>query len=239
MSCGTVDAAHLAVAPPSGWRELVRSVTAKWMRYAPHLWWGDRLDARFLIAKAARALDDCRVLDVGCNAGIILSETPDRSVRVGIDVSVDAITAARRLVPGARFVVADMLALPFRTSSFDAVILCGMLEVQPRERHADVLREAASVLRPEGRLYATTVNRRYPRYRGQPTMVTYEELEALVRPSFAAEIRGFNPLPPFPYFLPNRLLARVPGIWAFLTRLMRWNVGRAWSCAFLAVGVKR
>ena len=85
----------------------------------------------------------------------------------------------------------------------------------------------------------TTPNRRYLRSRGLPDRVTHEELQGLLAGHFDAEIKGFNPLPPFPYFLPNRLLARVPGIWRVLEACMERGIAMRHSCSFVARGVKR
>ena len=216
----------------------VNRVHEKWMAQAPHLWWGDRVDARFLVADAVRSLQRCRVLDIGCNAGVMLSEVPPTNERIGVDRSLEAIELARRHNPSVPFAVADMMTLPFQDASIDAVLFCGMLEVPPRCFQVGAVQEVARVLRPGGRLYLTTMNRRYRRYRRHPSTVTYEELEALLRPWFRYEIRGFNPFPPFPFFLPNRWLAEVPGIWPFLQTLMRHRVAERSSCAFLVTAVK-
>jgi len=220
-------------------RNVVSRVTGKWMVHAPHLWWGDRVDVRFLVADAVRSLNDVRVLDVGCNAGILLSEVPGSSSRVGIDLSIEAIQIARKLDPLISLAVADMLVLPFRDSSFDAVIFCGMLEVPPRGKKENAVQELARVLRSGGEVYLTTLNRKYQRYDNHPYRVDYEELQKLLLPQFRAEIKGFNPFPPFPYFLPNRLLARVPGIWRILRALMEWGAGKMRCSSFLVKAVKR
>ena len=132
-----------------------------------------------------------------------------------------------------------MLALPFHDAAFDVVVFCGMLEVPRREQKAHAVRELARVLRPGGHVLLTTPNRRYPRYRRHDLMVTCEELQDVLRPYFDAEIRGFNPFPPFPYFLPNNVLSRVPGIWRILVALMERNIGTHVSCQFLVHAVKR
>ena len=86
------------------------------MDHAPHLWWGDRIDARFLVAEALSSLSEARLLDVGCNAGVMLSEVPESNFRVGIDLSQEALWRARKLNPSVPLVVADMLVLPFKDS---------------------------------------------------------------------------------------------------------------------------
>jgi SAM-dependent methyltransferase len=214
-------------------------ITRRWKRHAPHWFWGDRLDPRFLVADTVGQLRGRRALDIGCNAGIILAELDPSNIRVGVDRSDEALRVARRLNPSAGLVHADMLRLPFQDAAFDVVLFCAMLEVPPRSFKATALQEAARVLRPGGTLYLTTPNRRYLRYRHLASRVTYEELRELLLPEFTFEIKGFNPFPPFPYFLPNCLLARVPGIWRILVTLMKRGFGKRHSCAFLVEAVKK
>ncbi|MBI3825261.1 MAG: class I SAM-dependent methyltransferase [Candidatus Rokubacteria bacterium] len=218
----------------------VRRLTRKWMDHAPHLWWGDRLDARFVVADRLAALTGRRVLDVGCNAGVMLSELGAGSAAIGLDLSAQALELARKLVPSVPLVQGDMLALPFADGAFDAVIFCGMLEVPPHDRKSAAVAELARVLRRGGVAYITTPNRAHLRYRGNRRMlsVTYEELQTLLRPHFAAPIRGFDPFPPFPWFLPNRVLARIPGIWRLLDVLMRRGFGTRASCMFIVEAVR-
>lgn len=214
-------------------------ITRTWMRHAPRFFWGDRLDGRFIAAAELTQVHGRRVLDIGCNAGILLSELDADNVRVGVDLSDEALRIAATLNPSAGIVKADMLHLPFRDGSFDVVVFCGMLEVPPHERKTAAMAEASRVLRPGGELLLTTSNRRYLRYRYLDSRVTYEELQAFLEPGFDATIQGFNPLPPFPYGLPNGLLARVPGIWRLLMWLMERGIGTRWSCTLLATAVKR
>lgn len=216
-----------------------KRITRAWMRHAPRFWWGDRLDSRFLATEAVAQLRHQRILDVGCNAGVLLSEMDASNVCVGIDRSAEALRIARALSPSAGLAQADMFRLPFRAEAFDVVIFCNMLELPPHVQKGGALDETARVLRPGGRLYLTTPNRRYLRYRSGEPFVTYEELRDLLRPAFVSDIKGFNPLPPFPYGLPNGLLARVPGIWALLTALMERNVATRHACSFFVTAVKR
>ena len=217
----------------------IRRIKSTWMRSAPHFWWGDRLDPRFVVAQLVGQLRHQRVLDVGCNAGIILSELDESNICIGVDLSVEALQIARGLTPSAVLIRADMLQLPFQNTSFDVVIFCAMLEVPTWEHKSMAVAELARVLRPGGRVYLTTPNRRYLRYRHLALRVTYEELRELLLPEFTFEIKGFNPFPPFPYFLPNCLLARVPGIWGILVTLMKRGFGKRHSCAFLVEAVKK
>src|SRR5271166_5774556 len=64
-----------------------------------------------------------RVLDAGCGAGVPLTHLLAQSYSVtGVDISARQIELARRNVPTARFIHADMTALDFSPASFDAVV---------------------------------------------------------------------------------------------------------------------
>ncbi len=66
------------------------------------------------------------LLDVGCAAGGLMAAVCGMCSRcVGVDVSGYAISEARRIVPGAEFILADAeKGLPFRDGEFD-VVVCG------------------------------------------------------------------------------------------------------------------
>jgi SAM-dependent methyltransferase len=65
-----------------------------------------------------------RVVDLGCGAGIPATrELAGHGLQVlGVDFSAVQLRRARRLVPGGRFVQADMTAFSLRTASVDAVV---------------------------------------------------------------------------------------------------------------------
>lgn len=55
---------------------------------------------------------------------------------------------------------ADVRNLPFRTSSFDRVFVCCLLELLPDETIWDALQEVRRVLKPEGRLIVVFISQR-------------------------------------------------------------------------------
>lgn len=65
-----------------------------------------------------------RVVDLGCGAGIPATrELASHGLQVlGVDFSAVQVRRARRLVPAARFVQADMASLQLRSASADAVV---------------------------------------------------------------------------------------------------------------------
>jgi SAM-dependent methyltransferase len=73
---------------------------------------------------AGRLRPGARVLDLGCGAGIPATrQLASRGLQVvGVDFSAVQLGRARRLVPAARLVQADMATLQFSPASLDAVV---------------------------------------------------------------------------------------------------------------------
>src|SRR5687767_1109873 len=94
-----------------------------------------------------------RVLDVGCGYGDMLAETRS-SVRIGVDVNFDALVQAASRASGARFAMAAVERLPFRSNTFDGVICSEVLE--HLEHPAALADEIVRVTRPNG-MYCITV----------------------------------------------------------------------------------
>ncbi len=100
------------------------------------------------------------VLDVASGDGA-LSEllAPHANSVTCLDVSETVVQAGRRRFSGranVRFEVGDMHALPFESHSFDEVLLMGALSYT--EEPERVVREAARVLRPGGRLVGVALD---------------------------------------------------------------------------------
>jgi len=87
------------------------------MTYAPELWWGDFVDIRFYLTEKLTELSGQRILDLGCNAGVIASECEAvGSEVVGLDMNLDALGRYQELFSDlklpARVVCGSWNALP-------------------------------------------------------------------------------------------------------------------------------
>lgn len=93
-----------------------------------------------------------RVLDLGCGAGVpgtkLLAEGGFEVV--GVDISQVQTDRARRLVPGATFVTADMAAWDCESNSFDAVVSFYALIHLPLDDQPELLGRIRRWLRPDG-----------------------------------------------------------------------------------------
>lgn len=93
-----------------------------------------------------------RVLDLGCGTGVPTAGMLVESGLevVGVDVSTEMLTLARRNVPAGRFVAMDLLQLDDSLGTFDAVVAFFSLLMLRRSEIPPVLRRIRSVLRPGG-----------------------------------------------------------------------------------------
>ncbi len=103
-----------------------------------------------------RLLDGSDVLELGCGAGVpTLELLAERFNVTGVDLSAVQLARARQMVPGGRFVQADMSRLELSVDSFDAVVAFYSIIHVPRERLAALFESIYSWLRPGGILVAT------------------------------------------------------------------------------------
>ena len=99
---------------------------------------------------------EARVLDLGCGAGVPVTQWLAERFRVtGVDLSATQLALAREQMPGASLVRADMGTIAFAPGSFDAVVSCYAIIHLPREEHPALLASIARWLRPGGRFLAT------------------------------------------------------------------------------------
>jgi SAM-dependent methyltransferase len=107
----------------------------------------DRHLARFIELLPAAG----SVLDLGCGAGLPSTGRLAETFRVvGADISDAQIALARRNVPAAELLRADMLDLDFPDASFDGIAALYSIAHVPREQHPRVFALVRRWLRPGG-----------------------------------------------------------------------------------------
>jgi ubiquinone/menaquinone biosynthesis C-methylase UbiE len=107
------------------------------------------------------------LVDVGCGMGTFTIEAAAHgALAIGVDPAPAAVQAARRVAAAegaerAHFVRADAVQLPLRDRSVDVVLAADLTEHLDDVTLARMLREAARVLRPTGRLVLYTPDRQH------------------------------------------------------------------------------
>lgn len=134
---------------------------------------------RMLRFAGATVRPGSRVLDLGCGAAPGLRYFAARgALAIGADLSRAGLAAARRRLPRARLVLADVAGtLPFASGTFDLVVLSEVVEhITP---DVPLFLECRRVLKPRGVVVLTTPNlwdvRRLVDRLGGPTWTGYRD----------------------------------------------------------------
>jgi len=113
-------------------------------------------DTEFLDAALAD-LPDGPVLDVGCGPAQVSGFLIRRGrTAIGIDLAPGMLAAAARLVPQAKLLAADLLALPLRPASCAGAVASYSLHHLPRGRLGAALAGLRTVIKPGGVLVVIT-----------------------------------------------------------------------------------
>jgi len=125
-----------------------------------YLEWGGTIEGDPRHAVLARFADEleasARVLELGCGAGVPSTKELARRFRVvGVDISAAQVELARRNVPDAEFIQADVAEVEFPDASFDGVAALYAISHVPREQHAQLFADIFRWLAPGGLFLAT------------------------------------------------------------------------------------
>lgn len=149
---------NIADDPAVDYRELVRTAYNRCaMDYARQRRTTPGAELRFI---TEHLTPGSTILDVGCGAGIPVAQHLAKTFSLtGIDISASMIALARKNVPAAKFVIADVVKSEFPACSFDAIVSFYAIFHIPRQEHLNLFRQFAQWLRPGGLLLFTVASK--------------------------------------------------------------------------------
>jgi cyclopropane fatty-acyl-phospholipid synthase-like methyltransferase len=120
-----------------------------------YLAWSSSPSPRLLYLQQVldRLPERAQVVELGCGAGVPATRfIAERAHVTGVDISAAQIALARRYVPDATFIQADMMTLEFPPLAFDAVVALYSIIHVPRVEQAMLIPRLAEWLRLHGQL---------------------------------------------------------------------------------------
>lgn len=200
------------------------------------LWWGDDLDVRFYTLFNLLKFKNKKILDIGCNIGVSIGFLDKSNEIYGIDINKNFINQAKILYPYIQFYESNMNKLPFKSNSFDIVIMMNVipfydfkLDKKIKNKFINqVFDEVNRVLKNSGRIYLTTPNGDSSHYRDKKIKIQ-ELKDILNKYPYNFKIRGWNnifsgKLSFLSKFFHPKIFYRFDTIWNFMISNMDHKV---------------
>ena len=214
-----------------------------WHKYANKYWWGDPLDVRFYLCEELSKAHSKKILDVGCNIGVILNSADDSNIKEGFDLNGETIKIAKRINKdfgfNANFYIKDVFKSDIAKNSFDILILSNVLPSFDYSGYdfndcKRFIEKCSLYLKKGGILYLTSPNGNNFYYR-KKHKITYDELHMLLAKNYNFDIKGWNP---FPLQL-GHILQYVPGWFSLSKFLMKNNFMKKHCVSFYVKAIKK
>ena len=159
-----------------------------WKKY-PQYFWGDQLDVRYYLCEKIAKLKNKKILDIGCNIGIISGCADQTNKVIGIDINKDTIKIAKQMHPNNKYLKQDLYEYK---GEFDIIILANMID---RKNQQKLIKKTLELLKKDGVLYLTSPNGANRYYKNKTTTLpTLAELTNWLEPRFTIEkIKLWNP----------------------------------------------
>ena len=211
------------------WIKWHDEVKGKYLKIAPHLWWGDDLDVRFYLLKELQKHKNKTILDIGCNIGLSLSFLDISNQLYGIDIDDYCVTKAKELNPTANIYKGSMEKLPYEDKSMDIIVMMNVFPYYDFRISKEIkdsfvsntFNEVYRVLKDDGILYLTTPNGESVYYKNE-NKVKISELEQSINKFKVIRRCGWNNLSL--RFIPPRISSKFKFIWNKVVSDMDKNI---------------
>lgn len=180
-------------------------IRKKFASQSKKFYWGDHLDGRYFLTFILKEnIHNKKILDIGVGTGIVLSELSKSNLKIGIDIDDVAISYGKKLDESIVYLKADTLFPPLKKKSLDIIFLNSMFPLFSIDDQKKIVYNAYDLLKYNGLLYVTTVNRDSISYRNLENALNCKEVHDLLNKYFrVVDIQLFNIIPNFPFGFPN------------------------------------
>jgi 2-polyprenyl-3-methyl-5-hydroxy-6-metoxy-1,4-benzoquinol methylase len=156
---------------------------------------------RVAFVDALRTGPDASILEIGCSnggTGALALEKGKCARYVGVDIALDALSRAKRVLTETHYGNVETMELPWEPKSFDALVISEVLEhlVDPWS----TLKRLSSVLKPGAQLLA-----------GSPNIANLSVIRALLRGRFDYEDHGVMDRTHLRWFTPQTYCEMIEG----------------------------
>jgi len=119
--------------------------------------WGDFFDVRFYLIFLLRGRKRENIIDIGCGSGVI-SYFVNSSLKIGIDLSNEALQNAKKLNPKMELIQASMYNLPIKHKSIKTVLSAHVIQALPEDMRIKACNEIKNITSKDGEIYMTCAN---------------------------------------------------------------------------------
>ncbi len=195
-------------------KKTIKAIKTYWKSIDFYHYWGDNIDIRYFIITKLLQITGKKILDIGCGPGAIISFLSPSNTKFGIDIDETDLKIASKLNPDFKAIKADFNELPFINNSFDIIFIIGIINITPN--YKVFLSKVNQLLKPDGKLFIMFFNKHHSNFKVKLGFLGLSEIEEALKPYYKYNIIGYNPLPKFPFFVPNCIVDKIPFIWNIL-----------------------
>jgi ubiquinone/menaquinone biosynthesis C-methylase UbiE len=154
---------------------------------------------RLLEEKFSRPLSECKILDIGCGGGELLSWLCEQGARpdnlVGVDLLPDSVERARRKYPAITFLEANAEKLDFPDASFDVISVQTVFSsILDEATSKNIAQTITRILKKDG--VVAWYDMRYPNPSNRNVRAMTKARIGHLFPKFLLDLQSIELLPP-------------------------------------------
>ncbi len=179
--------------------------------------WGDYFDSRFYIANLLSKKNHSSILDIGCGTGILL-QTSGADLKVGLELSFNALKAAKKINSKINFIQGDARYLPFKENTFEVILAMHLFPVMKNldlswEKSVDEINKIQ--IPNKSTIMITGANRMSRHFEKtheldyRKSYLTYNEIVNLFKKDFQVKVEGYGPHSKYIMYVLKKIIYKI------------------------------